>query len=43
MEFEGELFYVPNDWDAYLNTTYGNYMEMPPEKERKPIYDVYQI
>ena len=33
--FEGEEFRVPADCDAVLKGCYGNYMELPPEKDRK--------
>lgn len=32
--FEGVLFRAPVDCDAYLKSTYGNYMQFPPENER---------
>lgn len=35
LEFENGLFYVPFDYDAHLREIYGNYMELPPENERK--------
>ena len=34
-EFEGNLFNVPNDYDKWLTTFYGNYMELPPVEKRK--------
>lgn len=34
-EFEGHLFNVPNDYDKWLTTFYGNYMELPPLDKRK--------
>ena len=37
--FEGIEFSVPYDSEDILKTMYGNYMEMPPEDERKPIHD----
>lgn len=33
-EFEGELYYVPNDYDYVLNRLYGDYMCLPPENKR---------
>lgn len=33
--FEGELFPIPKAYDAYLTRVYGNYMQLPPEEERK--------
>lgn len=35
MEFEGKQFYVPVGYDQYLRNLYGNYMEIPDEKDRK--------
>ena len=34
-EFEGHLFNVPNNYDMWLSTFYGNYMELPPIDKRK--------
>lgn len=34
VEFEGEIFSAPVGYDEYLTSLYGNYMELPPEKER---------
>ena len=33
-EFEGKLLYVPNNCDEVLSSTYGDYMQLPPEAER---------
>ena len=33
--FEGVSFYGPKDYDEYMTFKYGDYMELPPEKERK--------
>lgn len=35
-EFEGELFYGPQDADIFLKRCYGDYMQLPPECERVP-------
>ena len=34
-EFEGHLFFGPADFDAYLESQYGDYMTPPPENERE--------
>lgn len=36
LEFEGEHFDAPRDYDAYLTRLYGDYMTPPPESERIP-------
>lgn len=38
MEFEGELFPIPQQYDRYLTKMYGDYMKLPPEKDRKPAH-----
>ena len=35
VEFEGNEYYAPNDWDEYLTKFYGDYMKIPDEKERE--------
>ena len=35
LDFEGRKFFVPNKYDRYLTSIYGNYMEIPPENKRK--------
>ena len=35
VDFEGEKFTTFACWDSYLKNLYGNYMELPPESERK--------
>lgn len=33
--FEGKYYNSPNDCHAYLKTTYGNYMKLPPVEKRR--------
>ena len=35
MEFEGELFPVPKDYDCYLKRRYGDYMQIPPDDKKR--------
>ena len=35
VEFEKMKFYSVKEYDGYLKAHYGNYMELPPEEERK--------
>ena len=34
VEFEGEFYNAPNDWDYVLKRIYGDYMKLPPEDKR---------
>lgn len=34
IEFEGDLYSAPNNFDAYLTTLYGDYMTLPPLDKR---------
>lgn len=34
LEFEGEVFSAPEDYDSILRSGYGDYMQFPPEEER---------
>ena len=38
LTFEGESFPVPNNYDAYLTSFYGDYMQLPSEAERLAIH-----
>lgn len=36
LEFEGRPFLAFKEYDLYLTRLYGNYMELPPEDQRRP-------
>ena len=38
VEFEGRNFYAPIGYDKFLKTSYGDYMQLPPEKDRVPYH-----
>jgi lipopolysaccharide cholinephosphotransferase len=38
-KFEDSYFYVPNNYHNVLKIFYGDYMEIPPEEDRKSHYD----
>lgn len=39
VDFEGEKFPIPIEYDKSLTVSYGDYMKLPPEKDRKPATD----
>lgn len=39
IKFEDTEFYAPSDSDSILKGFYGDYMKLPPEKDRIPHYD----
>ena len=39
MTFEGRSFCVLNGYQSFLENLYGDYMELPPEEQRKPRHD----
>ena len=45
LEFEGEMFRVPENYDKVLSETYGDYMKLPPVEQRVPIhyYTAYYV
>lgn len=38
-KFEDEYFYIPKGYDKFLKFYYGNYLELPAEKDRIPHHD----
>ncbi len=40
--FEDSFFYIPNNYDEYLKKLYGNYMKLPPKKDRFPTHYNYK-
>lgn len=43
IEFEGDFYTVPNNYDAYLREIYGDYLKIPPESERGYHYLINKI
>lgn len=41
--FEKEMFSVPEDYDGFLRSCYGDYMQLPPEDQRVGIHHVQGI
>lgn len=44
-EFEGKFYKIPIGYDKWLRASYGDYMKIPPEKERKSthIFEAYYL
>ena len=40
VQFEGEEFNGPSNFDAYLSGLYGEYMKLPPEEKRRTRHDI---
>ena len=43
VEFHGEFFKAPVEYDKILRLCYGDYMQLPPEEQRKPRHDYKMI
>ena len=43
MRFEDGDFYVPSGWDRCLTIRYKDYMQLPPEKDRRPYHHPYDF
>jgi len=42
-KFEGGIFSIPEDYDTFLRSCYGDYMKLPPEAQRVGRHDVLTI
>ena len=40
VQFENKHFYAPIGWDEFLRCQYGDYMQLPPEEERRPYHSM---
>lgn len=43
INFEGHMFRAVKNCDIYLKREYGDYMKLPPEKDRVPKHDFYEM
>lgn len=43
LEFEGEAFKCPAEYDRFLRDIYGDYMQLPPEEERVCRHGIFEI
>ena len=43
MTFEGESFKAPAQYDAYLRSLYGDYMQLPPEDQRENRHQIVEM
>ncbi len=43
LSFETEVFSAPIDYDLYLKTVYGDYMQLPPEDKRENRHQIIEI
>lgn len=42
-KFEDTWLYGPSDYDKYLSSVYGEYMELPPKEKRKCTHQYYYV
>ncbi len=41
--YDGEVFPGPKDYDGFLSSLYGNYMELPPEGKRENRHQIMEL
>ena len=41
--FEDTVLMIPKGWHQVLTEVYGDYMQLPPEEERKPAHSTLEI
>lgn len=42
-DFEDEIMPIPVGYDQYLTQVFGNYMELPPEEDRRPHHEAVYV
>lgn len=42
-KFEDDEFYIPENWDLYLKTVYGEYMTLPPLEQRENRHKIIEV
>ena len=43
MEFEDSVFSIPEGYDIFLKSVYGNYMQLPPEDQRENRHNIVEV
>lgn len=43
LEFEGFSYWAVKDYDTLLRSSYGDYMQLPPENERVPMHQQFEV
>lgn len=41
--FEGEMFFIPKQYDSFLKGRYGDYMQLPPIEKQKPCHEICEL
>lgn len=43
LKFEDDVFKCPSNYDEYLKTVYGDYMQLPPEEKRAKGHNIIEV